>query len=67
MQSSKLILLAAALGVFFSGSAAMAQEISTQRSLSLDVAMAIAHHALDKCRADGFRVTVTIVDGGGMI
>src|SRR5699024_3833775 len=47
--------------------AAFAQELNTQKTLSLDVALAIVHGALDQCRADGFRVSVTIVDGAGMI
>lgn len=65
MRFSKLTLLAAA--AVLSASAASAQELNTQKTLSLDVALAIAHGALDQCRADGFRVTVTIVDGAGMI
>lgn len=47
--------------------AAHAQELITQKVLSLDVASAIAHGALDQCRADGFRVSVTVVDGSGLI
>ncbi len=31
------------------------------------MAMAIAQGALEKCRADGYRVTVTIVDGAGIV
>jgi len=65
MRFSKLTLLAAAVGLC--SSAAFAQELNTQKTLSLDVALAIAHGALDQCRADGFRVTVTIVDGAGMV
>ena len=65
MRFSKLTLLAAAAALCFP--AAFAQELNTQKTLSLDVALAIAHGALDQCRTDGFRVTVTIVDGSGMV
>jgi uncharacterized protein GlcG (DUF336 family) len=47
--------------------AAFGQELITQKVLSLDVALAIAHGALDQCRSDGFRVSVTIVDGAGLV
>ena len=65
MRFSKITLPAAA--VVLCSSAAVAQELNTQKTLSLDVALAIAHGALDQCRADGFRVTVTVVDGSGMV
>jgi uncharacterized protein GlcG (DUF336 family) len=65
MRISKLTLLAAAAAL--ASTVAIAQELNTQKTLSLDVALAIAHGALDQCRADGFRVTVTIVDGSGMV
>jgi uncharacterized protein GlcG (DUF336 family) len=65
MRFSKITLLTAVLAL--GSSAGVAQELNTQKTLSLDVALAIAHGALDQCRADGFRVTVTIVDGAGMV
>src|SRR6478609_5748321 len=65
MRFSKITLLAAAAALC--SSTVFAQELNTQKTLSLDVALAIAHGALDQCRADGFRITVTIVDGGGMV
>jgi len=46
---------------------AFGQELITQKALSLDVAMAIAQGAVEKCRADGYRVSVTIVDGAGVV
>lgn len=49
------------------GPAAFAQELITQKALSLDVALAIAHGALEQCRAGGYHVTVTVVDGAGMV
>ena|SRR5579872_1009472 len=65
MRFSKITLLAGAAALCLPS--AFAQELNTQKTLSLDVALAIAHGALDQCRADGFRVTVTIVDGSGMV
>jgi uncharacterized protein GlcG (DUF336 family) len=37
----------------------------TERALSLELATDIARGAIDRCRADGYRTTVTIVDTGG--
>jgi uncharacterized protein GlcG (DUF336 family) len=41
--------------------AAFAQ-LPTQKVLTLDVAQEIAQEALAKCRADGYKVSVTVVD-----
>jgi hypothetical protein len=38
---------------------------SLRKALSLDMALDIARGALDKCRADGYRTTVAILDTGG--
>jgi len=65
MRIARLALLAVAVAL--GSTAASAQELNTQKTLSLDVALAIAHGALDRCRADGYRVTVTIVDGAGLV
>ncbi len=65
MRFSKVTLVAAAVALC--SPAAFGQELNTQKTLSLDVALAIAHGALDQCRGDGYRVTVTIVDGSGMV
>ncbi len=55
------------LGAALAAGTALGQELLTQKVLSLDVALAIAHGALDQCRADGYKVTVTIVDGAGLV
>ena len=47
--------------------AANAQELINQKALSLDAAQTIAQGALEKCRADGYRVTVAVIDGGGTL
>ena len=39
-----------------------AQGLPTQRVLTLDVAQSIASEAVRRCRADGFKTTVRIVD-----
>lgn len=48
--------------------AALAQEgLPTQKVLTLDVAQTIAHEALMACRSDGYKVTVTVVDGANVL
>jgi len=46
---------------------ASAQGLPTQKVLTLEVAQIIAQEALAKCRADGYKVTVTVVDGANML
>lgn len=55
------ILLAAPL------SAASAQGLVTQKALSLEMAQAIVQGTVERCRADGFRVSVTVIDAGGLV
>jgi uncharacterized protein GlcG (DUF336 family) len=57
MTYSKFAMLTAALA-----GSAFAQLPST-KMLTLDAAQAIAQEALAKCRADGYKVTVLVVDG----
>src|SRR5713101_6472022 len=40
----------------------LAQGLPTQKMLTIDVAHTIAQEAMMKCRADGYKVTVTVVD-----
>jgi uncharacterized protein GlcG (DUF336 family) len=44
-----------------------AQELPTQKLLTLDLAQTIAQEALAKCRADGYKVSVTVVDHANML
>lgn len=44
-----------------------AQSLPTQKMLTLDLAQTIAQEAMAKCRADGYKVTVTIVDSGNLV
>jgi uncharacterized protein GlcG (DUF336 family) len=46
---------------------AVAQEVATEKALSLDMARAIAQGALEKCRADGYHVSVTVLDRDGLV
>ncbi len=46
---------------------AAAQEVVTEKVLSLDLAHVIAQGALEKCRADGYHVSVTVLDRDGLV
>ena len=58
----KLLFASGALAL---ASAANAQGALTERNLSMAAAKIIAETAVEKCQADGFRVTVAVVDRGG--
>src|ERR1700761_8871496 len=45
---------------------ALAQDLPSHKVLTLDVAQTIAQEALAKCRADGYKVSVRVVDSGNM-
>jgi uncharacterized protein GlcG (DUF336 family) len=48
--------------------AAFAQDsLPTQKMLTIDVAQTIAQGAMAKCRADGYKVTVTVVDSANIL
>jgi uncharacterized protein GlcG (DUF336 family) len=44
-----------------------AQGLITQKVLPLEMAQTIAQGAVEKCRADGFHVSVSIIDAGGLL
>jgi uncharacterized protein GlcG (DUF336 family) len=47
---------------------AFAQDgLPTQKMLTIDVAHTIAQEAMAKCRADGYKVTVTVVDSANVM
>jgi len=54
-----LLTIATAAGVF-------AQELPTMKMLTVDVAQTIAQEAMAKCRADGYKVSVRVVDQANM-
>src|SRR6476646_2574321 len=43
------------------------ETLLTMKVLTLDLAQTIAQEALAKCRADGYKVTVTVVDHANML
>jgi uncharacterized protein GlcG (DUF336 family) len=48
--------------------AALAQDgLPTQKLMTIDVAQTIAHEAMMACRAGGYKVTVTVVDGANVL
>jgi uncharacterized protein GlcG (DUF336 family) len=49
-----------------SSSSVLSQELMNLKALPLDMALAIAQGALEKCRADGSQVSVTVVDASGL-
>src|SRR5262252_8170405 len=46
---------------------ASAQGVLAERNISLGLAMTIAQSALESCRANGFHVSVTVVDRAGQV
>jgi uncharacterized protein GlcG (DUF336 family) len=63
---SKALLLAAAATVA-APLQANTQQLLTQRALSNEAALAIANGALEKCHADGYKISLTILDGSGLV
>jgi uncharacterized protein GlcG (DUF336 family) len=68
MIRARLVLLG--LAVLASPSIASAQAkggLVTQKALSLEMAQAVVQGTVERCRADGFSVSVTVVDGSGLL
>ncbi len=65
MTSMRLAMVATVM--VGASAAAFADGLPTQKLLTIDVAQTIAQEALLKCRADGFKVTVTVVDSGNVL
>lgn len=60
MHIARFLVLASATAAF--STSALAQ-LPASRVLTVDVAQTIAQEAMAKCRADGYKVTVLVVDG----
>ena len=60
MKLTRIALLTAAVAAFSTTASA---QLPQSRVLTLDAAQTIAMEALSKCRADGYKVTVLVVDG----
>jgi uncharacterized protein GlcG (DUF336 family) len=69
MNSDRLFLTVACAILVIAGSplAASGQGLPTQKMLSIGVAQTIAQEAMSKCRADGYKVTVTVVDSSNIL
>lgn len=62
----RLFLMAAVLAV--AGAAdASAQGLVTQKALSYEMAQAIVQGTVERCRADGFSVSVSVIDVSGLL
>jgi uncharacterized protein GlcG (DUF336 family) len=61
------IIFSLALPVALLAASAAAQDLVTEKALSLDLAHGIAQGALEKCRADGYHVSVTVLDRDGLV
>jgi uncharacterized protein GlcG (DUF336 family) len=59
MQLRNSVVLAAAVAAFSTSASA---QLPTSKVLTLDVAETIAREAMLRCRADGYKVTVLVVD-----
>jgi uncharacterized protein GlcG (DUF336 family) len=68
MQIVRFVLVAVAFVVLgSSGAYAQGKGLVTQKALSLEMAEAIVRGTVERCRADGFSVSVTVVDGSGLL
>jgi len=65
MKLTCLVVLAAIMAALSSN--ALAQGLPTQKMLTIDLAQTIAQEAIAKCRADGYKVSVRVVDSGNML
>ncbi|MGA3224386.1 MAG: heme-binding protein [Acidobacteriaceae bacterium] len=63
LQAAYISLLVLAAGAARSD----AQSLITEKALSVDSALAVANGALDKCHADGYRVSLTVLDASGLV
>ena len=62
----RLFLIAVAL-VAASATQAVAQGLVTQKALSLEMAQAIVQGTVEQCRKDGFSISVSVIDGSGLL
>lgn len=61
MKLKSALMFATTLAALTVG-AASAQGLVTQRSLSMNAALELAQASLEKCRADGYLVTITVIN-----
>jgi uncharacterized protein GlcG (DUF336 family) len=63
----RLYLTITVFATLFGTACASAQGLVAQKALSAQMAQDAAQGALDKCRAQGYRVSVTVVDADGLL
>jgi uncharacterized protein GlcG (DUF336 family) len=64
MRFTRFVVLAAATAAFSGGPSA--QSAPAQKVVTLELAQTMAQEAMAKCRANGFKITVLVVDSLGM-
>jgi uncharacterized protein GlcG (DUF336 family) len=64
MKLTRSLALTVVAAAFSTGAFA---QLPTQKVLTIDVAATIAQESMAKCRADGYKVTVTVVDGANIL
>jgi uncharacterized protein GlcG (DUF336 family) len=64
MKLTRSLILAAMAAALPAGALA---QLPTQKVLTVEVAQTIAQESMAKCRADGYKVTVTVVDGSNVL
>ena len=69
MLHTRLVVLSAAYAAWVAAgpSPARAQGLITQKAISIEMAQEMAQGALERCRADGFHVSVSVIDGSGLL
>ncbi len=55
------------LALFANSGSCQAQALLTQKALSVEAALAVSHGALDTCHAEGYRVSLTVLDASGLV
>ncbi len=65
----RVLVLAASvvLTILAASAACRSQGLVTQKALSDEAAFAVVLGALDKCHADGYRVSLTLLDSSGLV
>ncbi len=69
MFHARFALLLAVSAALLAGTASsvLAQGLITQKAISLEMAQTIAQGVVEQCRADGFRVSVSVIDSSGLL
>ncbi len=62
MKTKTLVLIPTVVAALLAAGAATAQGIITQRGRAMNAALELAQASLEKCRADGYKVTITVLN-----